>query len=174
MYGMSGNTNIDLILQDATLIKKPAFSSDSPCYDWLLFKIGLFPFHLWIPDVYEGAPTIITGFMSTSGKIAAVGFIAPFLISMNVTSFVLIFSIIAVFTMLFANITALMQTISTAARILIYSKRGLHSCRHFRTVRCCSEVGCILSYGLCLRAAWCIIIVSVIEKQKIRGRFFIR
>gem|GEM_PF-5290712 len=37
------------------------------------FKLGVFPFQMWVPDVYEGAPTTITGMMSTAGKIAAVG-----------------------------------------------------------------------------------------------------
>src|SRR5207249_12022428 len=34
----------------------------------LAFKIGVFPFHFWVPDVYEGAPTPITGFMSVAVK----------------------------------------------------------------------------------------------------------
>jgi len=36
----------------------------------LFFKIGVVPFHMWIPDVYEGAPTIITAFMSILPKLA--------------------------------------------------------------------------------------------------------
>jgi NADH-quinone oxidoreductase subunit N len=39
----------------------------------LLFKIGAVPFQSWVPDVYEGAPTAITGFMAAATKIAAVG-----------------------------------------------------------------------------------------------------
>ncbi|MBO0811532.1 MAG: NADH-quinone oxidoreductase subunit NuoN, partial [Microlunatus sp.] len=39
----------------------------------LLFKVGAVPFHSWIPDVYHGAPTPITGFMATCTKIAAFG-----------------------------------------------------------------------------------------------------
>ncbi|MGH3415198.1 MAG: NADH-quinone oxidoreductase subunit N, partial [Actinocrinis sp.] len=39
----------------------------------LLFKIGAAPFHMWTPDVYQGAPTPITGFMSAATKIAAFG-----------------------------------------------------------------------------------------------------
>jgi NADH-quinone oxidoreductase subunit N len=39
----------------------------------LLFKIGAAPFHSWIPDVYQGAPTPITGFMAAATKIAAFG-----------------------------------------------------------------------------------------------------
>jgi NADH-quinone oxidoreductase subunit N len=39
----------------------------------LLFKVGAVPFHSWIPDVYQGAPTPITGFMAAATKIAAFG-----------------------------------------------------------------------------------------------------
>jgi len=39
----------------------------------LLFKVGAVPFHAWIPDVYQGAPTPITGFMAAATKIAAFG-----------------------------------------------------------------------------------------------------
>ncbi|WP_072688027.1 NADH-quinone oxidoreductase subunit NuoN [Rhodococcus marinonascens] len=39
----------------------------------LLFKIGAVPFHSWIPDVYQGAPTPITAFMASATKVAAVG-----------------------------------------------------------------------------------------------------
>lgn len=37
----------------------------------LLFKVGAVPFHMWVPDIYEGAPTPITGFMAAAGKAAA-------------------------------------------------------------------------------------------------------
>jgi NADH-quinone oxidoreductase subunit N len=39
----------------------------------LLFKVGAVPFHSWIPDVYQGAPTAITGFMAAATKVAAFG-----------------------------------------------------------------------------------------------------
>ena len=39
----------------------------------LLFKIGAVPFHMWTPDVYQGAPTPVTGFMAASTKVAAFG-----------------------------------------------------------------------------------------------------
>jgi NADH-quinone oxidoreductase subunit N len=39
----------------------------------LLFKVGAVPFHSWVPDVYQGAPTPITGFMAAATKIAAIG-----------------------------------------------------------------------------------------------------
>jgi NADH-quinone oxidoreductase subunit N len=38
----------------------------------LLFKLGVFPFHAWVPDVYTGAPTAITAYLASCGKVAAV------------------------------------------------------------------------------------------------------
>ena len=37
----------------------------------LLFNVGAVPFHMWVPDIYEGAPTPVTGFMAAAGKAAA-------------------------------------------------------------------------------------------------------
>ena len=39
----------------------------------LLFKVGAAPFHMWTPDVYQVAPTPVTGFMAAATKIAAFG-----------------------------------------------------------------------------------------------------
>jgi len=44
----------------------------------LLFKVGAVPFHMWTPDVYQGAPTPVTGFMAACTKIAAFGAILRF------------------------------------------------------------------------------------------------
>ena len=41
----------------------------------LLFKAGVFPFHFWVPDVYQGAPTPVTTFMATGTKAAAIAFL---------------------------------------------------------------------------------------------------
>jgi len=45
------------------------------------FKIGAAPFHMWVPDVYEGAPTPVTAFMSVAVKTAALGALARLLVS---------------------------------------------------------------------------------------------
>ncbi|MBK9406236.1 MAG: NADH-quinone oxidoreductase subunit N [Ignavibacteria bacterium] len=84
-----------------------------------MFKIGVFPFQMWIPDVYEGAPTIVSGMLSTAGKIAAVGTILPIILSLNILNFRIIFSIAAVATMMYGNVIALAQT--NIKRLLAYS-----------------------------------------------------
>jgi NADH-quinone oxidoreductase subunit N len=88
----------------------------------LLFKVSIAPFHFWTPDVYEGAPTIFTAFMSTVVKTA--GFAAIYRIttvSFGATqdfwwSF---FVILTVLTLLISNITAVYQ--SSFKRMMAYS-----------------------------------------------------
>ncbi len=104
----------------------------------LSFKVAAFPFHQWAPDVYTGSPTVVTGFMSTAGKAAA---LAAFIIivksilpshfpaqlidekmlaikefSSNAT---FIIAIISAATMLIGNITAIAQ--KNVKRMLAYS-----------------------------------------------------
>jgi len=91
----------------------------------LSFKIAAFPFHQWAPDVYQGAPTVVTGFMSTAGKAAAfsgfVGFMIPTTMSQadGLTEARTVLAMLAVGSMLVGNITALAQT--NIKRMLAYS-----------------------------------------------------
>ena len=76
LYGYSGTITLDGIAtaisansaNDVFLLIGIVFLSVG-----LLFKIGAVPFHSWTPDVYQGAPTPITGFMAACTKIAAMG-----------------------------------------------------------------------------------------------------
>ena len=74
LYGMSGSTKLTEIAE--ALARRP--EGDPVVYmalvttaTGLLFKVAAVPFHQWAPDAYEGAPTSITGFMSTAPKAAA-------------------------------------------------------------------------------------------------------
>lgn len=76
LYGYSGSVTFSGIQaavvggsgNDVFLLMGIAFISIG-----LLFKVGAFPFHAWSPDVYQGAPTAITGFMAAATKVAAFG-----------------------------------------------------------------------------------------------------
>ena len=86
------------------------------------FKTASVPFHMWTPDVYEGAPTSITAFMATGIKAAAFGaflrvFYTAFLPLLGAWSGML--WLIAVATMTLGNITALVQ--DDVKRMLAYS-----------------------------------------------------
>lgn len=86
------------------------------------FKISIVPFHMWAPDVYEGAPTPVTGFLATVSKVAgfailirilAVGFGAIY------QEWYFIIAVIAALTMIVGNTVALVQ--SNVKRLMAYS-----------------------------------------------------
>jgi NADH-quinone oxidoreductase subunit N len=124
-YGATGSTNLAAI---AT-----AVSSGSATGGLLLagvamlaigfaFKISAVPFHMWTPDVYEGAPAPVTAFMSAGVKAAAfVAFIRVFLVGFDgvYESWYPILWWLAAITMVTANLIALVQ--SNVKRMLAYS-----------------------------------------------------
>lgn len=77
LYGYSGSVNLTTIGQAAGLSSGMTESLLIPGVVFvlvgLLFKVGAVPFHSWTPDVYQGAPTPVTGFMAACTKIAAFG-----------------------------------------------------------------------------------------------------
>lgn len=88
-----------------------------------LFKVSAVPFHMWTPDVYQGAPTTLTGFMSTASKAAA--FSALILVlyyglaEMNTGKWSLVLALSALVTMVLGNVLALSQ--DNVKRMLAYS-----------------------------------------------------
>lgn len=120
VYGITGTTNLTQIYANTKILKNYVFIIGMALIIiGFMFKIGVFPFHMWIPDVYDGSPTVISGMLSTAGKIAAVGTILPVILTLNIVNFKLIFSIAAVATMLYGNVIALAQ--SNIKRLLAYS-----------------------------------------------------
>ncbi len=88
----------------------------------LAFKVSLFPFHFWAPDVYEGAPTPVAGFLSTASK--AAGFVVIIRLFTTVfpiisVDWTLIVAILATLTMTVGNLIALAQ--KNIKRMLAYS-----------------------------------------------------
>ena len=86
------------------------------------FKLGVVPFHMWTPDVYEGAPAPVTAFVATVSKGGMVALLIRFFIQTNGFSYetlILIFTIIAIASMFVGNVLALLQT--NVKRILAYS-----------------------------------------------------
>jgi NADH-quinone oxidoreductase subunit N len=88
------------------------------------FKIAAAPFHAWVPDVYEGAPTSVTAFMSSTAKVAGfaalirvlfVAFPAPTLL----LGWANALALLAILTMTIGNVAALLQT--NIKRLLAYS-----------------------------------------------------
>lgn len=86
------------------------------------FKLGVVPFHMWTPDVYEGAPAPVTAFIATVSKTAMVALLLRYVNELNlstVPSITAVLSIVAIASMLLGNILALMQ--SNLKRLLAYS-----------------------------------------------------
>jgi len=94
----------------------------------IAFKLSFVPAHFWVPDVYQGAPTPITAWLSTAPKIAAfallINFLTPFIYSPAWKSFdfKLALSIIGIATMIVGNFAAVMQ--NNVKRMLAYSSIG--------------------------------------------------
>lgn len=88
------------------------------------FKMSAAPFHFWTPDVYDGAPTPITAYMSTIVKIGAVaGFFRLFsLVIAYLNYYEIVMLIIAVLTIVLGNVIAATQ--SNVKRLLAYSSIG--------------------------------------------------
>ncbi len=88
----------------------------------LLFKVGAVPFHAWTPDVYQGAPTPITGFMAAATKVAAFGaLLRVFYVGLGGAKWdwhPMIWGV-AIATMIFGSLVALVQT--DVKRMLAYS-----------------------------------------------------
>jgi NADH-quinone oxidoreductase subunit N len=88
----------------------------------LMFKTGAVPFHMWVPDVYEGAPTTVSAFMSTGGKAAAFsGFLVIFTPALLITQPALrdVMAAVAALSMIAGNVIAVSQT--SVKRMLAYS-----------------------------------------------------
>lgn len=130
LYGLTGSTNLQEISQalQQILANRPnhfdavATVALLTTSTGLFFKIGAMPFHQWLPDAYEGAPTSVTGFMSVSVKAAAWAMLLRIFIwglypMRNVYVPLLIF--VSVITMTGANLAALTQT--NLKRLLAYS-----------------------------------------------------
>jgi len=84
------------------------------------FKVSAAPFHMWTPDVYQGAPTPLTGYMSTATKAAAFGALILVLVhAVPGGEWRLVMAAVAVLTMVIGNVMALAQT--NVKRLLAYS-----------------------------------------------------
>ena len=123
IFGVTGETNLARV---SAALGNPAVETAPALFGMLMvlvalgFKIAAVPFQIWVPDVYQGAPTPVTAFLSVGSK--AAGFVVllrvlqPFLVMPQMER-LLIF--IALFTLIYGNLAALPQT--NLKRLLAYS-----------------------------------------------------
>ena len=121
MFGATGSTNIDRIsvALRAGPIPMLAFVAVAFMFVGLGFKVAAAPFHVWTPDVYEGAPGPIVGFMSTAPKAAAFAVLLRILFVIDVPGRIWLIWISAALSMTLGNIGALVQ--NNVKRLLAYS-----------------------------------------------------
>ena len=128
-YGITGSTNIGEVIQgfatiDASMLPL-ALLSIGLFIAGFGFKMGLVPFHMWLPDTYEGAPPTIAALLAAGTKKAGFAAMIRVIIMGTVAlnlDWVLALGIIAIMTMTIGNIAAIMQ--KNLARILAYSSIG--------------------------------------------------
>ena len=128
-YGLTGSTNIGEVIQGmANLDESMALLGLLTVGLFITgfgFKMGLVPFHMWLPDTYEGAPPPITALLAAATKKA--GFAAAIRVVVLGTAalhldWTLALGVIAVMTMTVGNIAAIMQ--KNLSRMLAYSSIG--------------------------------------------------
>ncbi len=125
-FGLAGSTHLDRVAQ-AVVVR--AASGDPlllVAMGLLLvgfaFKVAAVPFHMWTPDAYEGAPTIVTGFMSTAVKAAAfAAFARVFLYALEPLrgEWMPVVWVLAMCTMILGSVVGVAQT--NLKRMLAYS-----------------------------------------------------
>jgi NADH-quinone oxidoreductase subunit N len=133
IYGMTGTLDITRVF-DVTIANRQALLL---CIFLVLvglgYKMAMVPFHFWVPDVYQGAPTPITAYLSVASKVAGFGamlrIFLPFFHTLDIApklssaaagiDLPLIFWVLSAATMTFGNLVAIRQT--NIKRLLAYS-----------------------------------------------------
>jgi NADH-quinone oxidoreductase subunit N len=125
-YAVSGTTHLDEIgMRIASSALDPNILTILAMVLLLvgfLFKVGAVPFHMWTPDAYQGAPTLVTGFMSTGVKAAAIAaLIRVFLSTFEPMrlDWIPIVTVVAALTMILGTVVGVAQT--SVKRMLAYS-----------------------------------------------------
>ena len=126
LYGLTGTTGIEVIgelITDTKLVDSPVLvAALALLLAGFCFKVAVAPFHMWTPDVYEGAPTIVTAFMSVAAKAAGFAIFGRVLLMglpQLYDQWGPVLAVLAVLTMAVGNVTALCQT--SLKRMLAFS-----------------------------------------------------
>jgi len=121
MFGATGSTSITVI-RDALRsgnIPLLAYVGVALMFVGLGFKVAAAPFHVWTPDVYEGAPSPVVGFMSTAPKAAVFAVLLRIMFEADAPGRVWLIWVVAALSMTLGNIGALVQ--DNVKRLLAYS-----------------------------------------------------
>ncbi len=126
IYGVTGSTSLDRV---GSIIAAQSMTGNPMILLAIgllivgfAFKVAAVPFHMWSPDAYEGAPTVVTGFMSTGVKAAAIAaFARVFLTALEpmITNWAPVLWLVAAATMILGTVVGVAQT--NLKRMLAYS-----------------------------------------------------
>ncbi len=121
MFGATGSTSITTIADTlhARDIPLLAYVGVAFMFVGLGFKVAAAPFHVWTPDVYEGAPAPVVGFMSTAPKAAAFAVLLRVMFQADAPGRLWLIWVVAALSMTLGNIGALVQ--DNVKRLLAYS-----------------------------------------------------
>jgi NADH-quinone oxidoreductase subunit N len=121
MFGATGSTNIDTIAQklQSAPVELLVYVAMALMFVGLGFKVAVAPFHVWTPDVYEGAPAPVVGFMSTAPKAAAFAVLLRVVFAIDAPGRFWFLWVAAALSMTLGNVGALVQ--SNVKRLLAYS-----------------------------------------------------
>ena len=125
LYGFTGSTNFDSISSQLVNENTGAIFAMVFILVGLAFKISAVPFHMWTPDVYEGAPTSITSFFAVVPKVAGLAVLIkfmfiPFINILSEWQSIIIF--ISIASMILGAVAAIVQ--KNIKRLLAYSSIG--------------------------------------------------
>ena len=121
MFGATGSTNIATIAAVLRAGQAPvlAYVAVALMFVGLGFKVAAAPFHIWTPDVYEGAPAPVVGFMSTAPKAAVFAVLLRIMFEIHAPGRLALIWVVAALSMTLGNIAALVQ--DNIKRLLAYS-----------------------------------------------------
>jgi len=125
LYGFTGSTNFDVISNELIKENTGAVFAMVFILVGLAFKISAVPFHMWTPDVYEGAPTSITSYFAVVPKVAGVAILIKFMLipfSNIVLEWQTIIIFISIASMILGAVAAIIQ--KNLKRLLAYSSIG--------------------------------------------------
>jgi NADH-quinone oxidoreductase subunit N len=125
LYGFTGSTNFDLIATQLTKDNTGAIFAMVFILVGLAFKVSAVPFHMWTPDVYEGAPTSITSYFAVVPKVAGLAVLIKFMyipFSNILAEWQMIIIFISIASMILGAVAAIGQ--KNIKRLLAYSSIG--------------------------------------------------
>ena len=125
LYGFTGSTNFDLIANQLNQENTGAVFAMVFILVGLAFKVSAVPFHMWTPDVYEGAPTSITSYFAVVPKVAGLALLIKFMFipfSNILLEWQTIIIFISIASMILGAVAAMVQ--KNFKRLLAYSSIG--------------------------------------------------